>query len=127
MSENKRTVETYMEGFRKSDHALILSCLADDIEWEMPGRFHLRGKEAFDGEIENEAFVGRPDISITRMTEENDVVVAEGAVRARRRDGGFLNGVFCDVFLMQRGKIRRLITYFAEVEPSHQVEPSHKE
>jgi hypothetical protein len=41
-----------MDGFRKSDHEQILSCLTDDIEWEMPGAFHLIGKDAFDKEIE---------------------------------------------------------------------------
>jgi hypothetical protein len=66
MTENKRTVEKYMDGFRKSDHGQILSCLTDDIEWVMPG-------------------------------EENDVVAA-------------------DVFVMQGGKIRRLISYFMEVK-----------
>ena len=116
MTENKPTVEKYIEGFRKSDHPLILSCLTDDVEWEMPGAFHLTGKEAFDREIENEAFVGRPAITITRMTEENGVVVAEGSVRVERRAGGFLHGVFCDVFEMQGGKIRRLITYFVEIK-----------
>lgn len=45
MTENKATVEKYMDGFRKSDHALILSCLTDDVVWEMPGAFHLTGKE----------------------------------------------------------------------------------
>src|SRR3954464_12083726 len=109
-SQNKRTVEQYMDGFRKSDHQLILSCLTDDVEWEMPGAFHLAGKAAFDGEIENEAFVGSPIITVTRMTEENDVVVAEGSVRAERRSGGFLNAVFCDVFVMHRGKIKRLVS-----------------
>jgi hypothetical protein len=79
-----------MDGFRKGDHALILSCLTDDVEWEMPGGFHLTGKEAFDREIENEAFVGRPTITVTRMTEEHDVVVAEGSVRTERQSGGFL-------------------------------------
>ena len=53
MTENKRTVEQYMEGFRRSDHAQILSCLTDDVEWEIPGVFHLIGKDAFDREIEN--------------------------------------------------------------------------
>jgi ketosteroid isomerase-like protein len=115
-SENKRTVERYMEGFRQSDHAMILSCLTDDVEWEMPGAFHLTGKQAFDKEVENPAFVGRPAITITRMTEENDVVVAEGSVRVQRTAGGFLSAVFCDVFVMQRAKIRRLITYLVEVK-----------
>jgi uncharacterized protein len=116
MTENKRTVEKYMDGFRKSDHEQILSCLTDNVEWEMPGAFHLTGKDAFDKEIENEAFVGRPTITITRMTEENDVVVAEGSVRVQRKAGGFLNAVFCDVFVMHRGKIRRLITYLVETK-----------
>jgi ketosteroid isomerase-like protein len=116
MTENKRTVEKYMDGFRKSDHGQILSCLTDDIEWEMPGAFHLVGKQAFDQEIENEAFVGSPAITVTRMTEENDVVVAEGSVRTERKTGGFLSAVFCDVFVMQGGKVGRLISYFMEVK-----------
>jgi ketosteroid isomerase-like protein len=116
MTENKKTVEKYMDGFRNGDHALILSCLADDVEWKMPGAFHLIGKEAFDKEIENDAFVGSPTVTIARMTEENDVVAAEGTVRARRREGGFLSAAFCDVFVMRRGKIRQLITYLVEVK-----------
>jgi ketosteroid isomerase-like protein len=82
----------------------------------MPGAFHLVGKQAFDQEIENEAFVGSPAITVTRMTEENDVVVAEGSVRTERKTGGFLSAVFCDVFVMRGGKIRRLISYFMEVK-----------
>lgn len=116
MTENKRTVDKYMDGFRRSDHAQILSCLTDDIEWEIPGAFHLIGKDAFDKEIGNEAFVGSPTITVTRMTEENDVVVAEGAVRTRRKGGDVLSLRFCDVLVMQAGKIKRLTSYLSEVK-----------
>lgn len=115
MTENKRTVEKYMDGFRKGDHGQILSCLTDDIEWDMPGMFHVAGKSAFDKEIENEGFVGLPTITILRMTEENDVVVAEGTVVSQRRDGDLLRAKFCDVFDMEGGRIRRLSTYQVEV------------
>jgi hypothetical protein len=54
MTENKKAVERYIDGFKKSDHAQILSCLTDDVEWIMPGAFHHVGKAAFDGEIEND-------------------------------------------------------------------------
>jgi len=37
MSENKRVVEQYMEGFRRSDHEMILTCLTDDVVWDLPG------------------------------------------------------------------------------------------
>jgi ketosteroid isomerase-like protein len=114
-SVNKKTVAAYMDAFRASDHARVLACLTEDVEWEIPGTFHLRGKEAFDKEIENEAFVGRPDITVTRTTERDDVVVAEGSVRTRRKDGGILVLAFCDVFEMRDGKIRRLISYLMPV------------
>jgi len=116
MSENKYTVDKYMDGFRRSDHEQILSCLTDDVEWEIPSAFHVRGKEAFDKEIENEAFVGRPDITVTRLTEENDIVVAEGSVRAQKKDGQPLKLRFCDVFVMRTGKIKQLISYLIEVK-----------
>ena len=97
-----------MAGFNRTDHVAILSCLTDDVEWLIPGAFHVRGKAAFDKEIENDAFVGSPTIKVTRLTEENGVVVAEGSVRSARKDGGRLNAVFCDVFVMRGGKIRQL-------------------
>jgi ketosteroid isomerase-like protein len=116
VTENKKTVEKYMDGFKQSDHEVILSCLTDDVEWSMPGAFHLVGKGAFDKEIENDAFVGSPAITITRMVEENDVVVAEGTVRVKKKDGGFLNAVFCDVFAMEKEKIKRLTSYLVELK-----------
>ena len=114
MSENKRMIERYMAGFRATDHALILSCLTDDVEWEIPGMLHSRGKAAFDKEIENDAFVGHPDIVVTRMIEEENVVMAEGSVRTQKRDGGELRLRFCDVFVMEAGKIKRLTSYLTD-------------
>jgi ketosteroid isomerase-like protein len=116
MSENKRTVQTYMEAFERTDHAEILACLTDDVEWLVPGAFHAVGKSAFDREIENDAFVGHPTIRVTRMVEEHDVVVAEGTVHSTKKSGGTLNLVFCDVFVMRAAKIRHLTSYLMEVK-----------
>ena len=116
VTENKKTVERYMEGFRRSDHPMVLSCLTGDVEWVIPGMFHIRGKKAFDKEIENEAFIGSPTIVVTRLTEENDVVLAEGTVRTQRKDGGVLHLVFCDAFEMAGAKIKKLTSYLMEVK-----------
>lgn len=116
MTENKKTIERYLEGFRRSDHAMVLSCLTNDVEWVIPGMFHVRGKEAFDKEIENEAFTGSPIIVLRRLTEEDDVVFAEGAVRAQRREGGVLHLVFCDAFEMEGAKIKKLTSYLMEAQ-----------
>jgi uncharacterized protein len=115
MSENKKVVEKYIEGFNKSDHEMILSCLTDDVEWILPGVFHLKGKKAFDKEIENPAFEGKPVIVVTRMSEEDNIVIAEGTVRAKKKDAEFINLVYCDVFEMKDNLIKRLTSYLMEV------------
>ncbi len=60
MSENKKIVKKYIDGFEKSDHKQILSCLTEDVIWLIPGMFRKKGKKKFDSEIENENFVGSP-------------------------------------------------------------------
>ena len=111
MTENKKTVEQYMDGFRNSDHQKILSCLTDDVIWEMPGIYKHVGKEEFDKEIENDNFIGSPTIEIIRLVEENDVVIAEGSVKAKMKNGNLLDAVFCDVFIMNNRKIKHLTSY----------------
>jgi len=111
MTSNKQTVNEYMEAFRVSDHKKILDCLTDDIIWEMPGIYQHVGKEEFDKEIENENFVGSPTIQIFKLIEENNTVIAEGAVQGNMTNGGKLDAVFCDVFEMENGKIKKLTSY----------------
>ena len=110
-TNQKKTVEKYMDGFRTTDHDKILSCLTEDVIWEMPGFFYHEGKQAFDREIENPNADGHPDISIIRMIEEGNIVIAEGSVRAKMKDGNKLDAVFCDVFHFSNDKITRLTTY----------------
>ena len=111
MTPNQQTIETYMDGFRNTDPAKILSCLTDDVEWLIPGAFHAHGKVDFAEHIVAEGSGGDPVITVSRLIEEGDVVVAEGSVRAPRADGRMLDLVFCDVFDMRLGKICRLVSY----------------
>lgn len=100
-----------MEGFRSTNHEQILSCLNENVIWEMPGFFSHKGKDAFDKEIENPNADGHPDIKVTRLIEEGNAVVAEGTVYAKMKDGSSLNAVFCDVFHFANGKISKLSSY----------------
>jgi ketosteroid isomerase-like protein len=94
----KRTVETYLDGFRRSDHAAILSCLADDVVWDLPGFKHLVGKNAFDREIENPEFIGSPRLTLDRLVEEQNTVVAIGTGETTHQSGDVMRFAFCDVF-----------------------------
>jgi ketosteroid isomerase-like protein len=115
-SVRKRVVERYIDGFRAGDHEMILGCLTDDVAWEMPPYFALRGKTAFDQATESDASPGLPDIQLTRLVEEGDVVVAEGAVQAALKAGGRIDALFYDVFHFRDDKICRLVTYQVDRE-----------
>ena len=103
MSRNTETVEKYLDGFRRSDHAQILSCLTDDIRWTVFGGFQLTGKPAYDTAIEGQGFVGPPRLDVVRMVEQDDVVMAElvGSATRPARYGMSM----AEVFVMRDGQI----------------------
>jgi ketosteroid isomerase-like protein len=107
----KAVVERYIEGFRRKDHDLILSCLADDVVWELHGYTTIEGKEAFDAEIDNDAFEGRPTLAIDRLIEEDHSVVAVGSGSATMKNGEVLRFRFADVFTFTGEAVSRLETY----------------
>lgn len=107
-----------MAGFRTTDHAKILACLTDDVIWEMPGFFYHEGKSAFDKEIENPEADGHPDIVVTRMVEEGNIVVAEGTVKAKLKGNRLIDAVFCDIFHFRNDKICKLTTYLMFNKPA---------
>ena len=111
MSSHKAVVEAYFEGFRRSDHAAILACLTDDVVWDLPGFKHLVGKDQFDAEIENDEFAGSPTLTVDRMVEEGDTVVAIGTGAGTRTSGEVHRFAYCDVFTFAGDRIRRVESY----------------
>jgi ketosteroid isomerase-like protein len=112
-SANKQAVAEYMAAYRLLDKARILACLTDDVEWVIPGHVHRMGKPDFSLEMDNPEAAGPPEITVGRMLEEGDVVVAEGSVRQPLRNGKYAELVFCDVFEMRDSRISKLISYLA--------------
>ena len=117
MSPNKKLIETYMAC---TDRSKVAPLLTDDAEWVEWGDgvpasgVRSRGKVAF---LEN---YGDQELltQITRMMEENNVVVAEGTVRVPKKEGGFLMFRFCDIFELENGKVKRLTSFAAEIKNS---------
>jgi ketosteroid isomerase-like protein len=106
MSRNTATVERYLDGFRRNDHAQILSCLTDDIEWTVFGAFHLTGKQAYDEAIEGPGWVAPPQLEVVRMVEQDDVVMAELLGTVPTDTGEVRRLSMAEVFGMRDGLIR---------------------
>lgn len=111
MSLRKDLVETYFEGFRRGDHEQVLGCLTDDVVWDLPGYAHLTGKDAFDGEIENDEFAGHPTLTVDRLVEEADTVVAIGTGETTHKSGQLHRFAFCDVFTFAGDVVCRVESY----------------
>jgi ketosteroid isomerase-like protein len=111
MTARKTIVAQYFEGFRQGDHEGILALLTDDVVWDLPGHARREGKAAFDEEIENDAFTGRPTLALDRLVEEGDTVVAIGTGAAAFRTGETHRFAYCDVFTFAGALIRRVESY----------------
>lgn len=106
MSQNIETVTRYLDGFRTNDHAQILSCLTDDIQWTVFGAFQLTGKDAYDKAIDGAPnFIDPPELSVVRMVEQGDTVMAELTGVVRRAAGGEMRLSMAEVFVMRDGRI----------------------
>ena len=82
MSRQTAITDSYMQGFRTSNHEQILQCLTDDVVWCIHGHRTTHGKVEFDDEIENDAFEGSPDLTIDRVLEDGNVVIPPAKAEA---------------------------------------------
>ncbi|MDA8371060.1 MAG: nuclear transport factor 2 family protein [Nocardiopsaceae bacterium] len=120
MSDRTLVVNRYMEGFRRSDHAMILGCLTEDVVWRIHGQRTTHGKAEFDDEIENPEFDGSPQLTPDRTIEAEDVVVAAGTGVAHHREAGPFRFAFNDLFTFRGDLIAEVDSYVVPLEGSPQ-------
>ncbi len=111
MSSRKRTVDAYFDGFRAGDHEAILALLRDDVVWVIHGHGRAEGKQAFDREIENDAFEGAPELTVQSLIEEADTVVAPHLGEGRLRGGAPFRFAGVTVFAFDGELISRVESY----------------
>jgi uncharacterized protein len=117
MSSNKRLVEAYLSA---SDKSKLGELLTDDVEWiewgdgVPPSGVITRGKEAHIKNYGDDQLRGE----IHRLTEENNVVVAEGTAHVTKKDGSLLSVRYVDIFEIENGKIKRKSSFGALLKES---------
>jgi ketosteroid isomerase-like protein len=111
MTHRSDTVHRYVDGFRRSDHAMVLDCLTDDVVWHIHGVRSTTGKTEFDDEIENPAFEGSPELTVERTIEAADVVVVTGVGAGRHREAGPFRFAYNDLFTFRDGLISQVDSY----------------
>ena len=111
MNTREHIVHRYMDGFRHSDHAAILSCLTDDVVWHIHGLRTTRGKDEFDDEIENPDFEGSPELAVERTVDGGDIIVVTGTGRGHHREHGAFAFAYNDLFTFRGDLITQVDSY----------------
>jgi ketosteroid isomerase-like protein len=110
-SKNKGIIRKLNKAFEADDVEAILSCLADDVRWDVAGYFTAIGKEEFRKQIHNEAFVGAPTITIINEIAEGDYVAVEGRVESRMKTGVLFKAVFHNTYRLENQKVKTMTSY----------------
>jgi uncharacterized protein len=116
MSPNKKVIESYFAS-TGTDYAQWLADDVELVEWAdgVPASgVRTQGKAAY---VENRG-AREYRTEITRMTEENNVVLAEGTAHGTKKEGGSWTVQFCDIFELENGKVKRLTSFGASVKES---------
>ena len=117
MSANKKLVETYLT---TTDKSKLGPLLADDVEWVEwgdgvpPSGVVTRGRDAHLKNYGDDKLRGE----IHRLTEENNVVVAEGTAHVTKNDGSSLSVRYVNIFELDHGKIKRKSSFGALLKGS---------
>ena len=115
MTTNKEIIRKLNKGFEADDPEIILSCLADDIRWDVPGAFTAIGKEEYRQQIHNDNFVGAPTITIKNEIAEGNFVAVEGSVECKMKDGNIFKAVFHNTYLLGNEKVKAMTSYLVPV------------
>jgi ketosteroid isomerase-like protein len=107
----RELVAQYFDGFRSSNHTLILATLTDDVEWVIYGHRMTRGRSEFDSEIENPAFTGSPTLDVQHVYEDGPIVIVTGEGRGTSLEAGAIHFAFSDLFTFRAGLIARVESY----------------
>jgi uncharacterized protein len=117
VSPNKKLIETYLA---TTDKSKLGPLLTDDVEWVEwgdgvpPSGIVTRGKEDHlknygDNKLRSE---------VHRLTEENNVVVAEGTAHVTKKDGSSFSVRYVNIFELESGKIKRKSSFGALIKES---------
>ena len=113
-TKNKEIIQKVNEGFAEGDTEKILSYVADDVRWDIPGMATAVGKDEFREEINNENFEGLPTIKIKNEIEEGDYMAIEGEVQCKKEGVGIFDAYFFDFYRLEDGKIKEMRSYVIE-------------
>ncbi len=88
--------------------------MAEDVVWEMhnssSGHTTFNGKAEI-GKMDGSGMPEKLDFNFTNVVIQDNVAVVEGTGSGIKPDGSLYNGIFCDIYHFNNGKIMKITSY----------------
>ncbi|UKJ07663.1 nuclear transport factor 2 family protein [Solitalea lacus] len=111
---NKELIIRLNEFFALGNVNAFLEYCSEDVRWGMMGTTPLVGIESVREAMTAEEFSEPPIINVRNVIAEGDMVMAEGFMSMKKKDGSTFNADFCDIYKLKEGKIKELNSYVVE-------------
>jgi len=105
----------------------ILLC-AEDVEWTLlaDSPTTMKGREAMRAFMASSTPEGSepPKFTVNNMIAEGEVVVSNGEMTMKSKDGGSVPYAYCDIYRFRDGKIAKLLTFMNKTQAETKKESS---
>ncbi|MAP94363.1 MAG: hypothetical protein CMK07_05370 [Ponticaulis sp.] len=101
-SPRKRTIRRYIDGYNRLDEQQIRTCLAERVKWTVLGDYQATGSRlAPCSKTPSVSNKSAPRITIRRLTEEGETVVAELLTEVDQTDGSILRLAVSETYIFE--------------------------
>ena len=127
MSEtNKEIVEKANALLAEGKTEEFLLLCADDVEWtllaETPST--MKGREAIGEFMASSQDSEPPKFTVNNTIAEGEIVMSDGDMTMKSRDGEIVPYAYCDIYRFQDGKIAKLLTFMNKTQAGTKKESS---
>lgn len=109
-TDNKQIVQAVNDAFSTGNLEGFFQLCTDDVRWTMAGKRPTTGKEALRQMMANDDW-NPPVINVRSTIAEGDMAVCEGNISMSNKKGEQFEGVFCDIYRIEQGRIKELLSY----------------
>lgn len=110
--DNKQLINEFLDAFDKNDTEKILSCMTEDVQWNILGEQKIAGKEALRSFFEQNKNMIMVSSTRDHFIIDGDRASIGGEVVCKNTESGEeYDMYYCDVYELQSGKIKSMVTY----------------
>ena len=113
--KNKGIIEKVNAAFAEGSIEGFLSLCADEVEWTMVGEKTVKGKNAIRKWISS-VNSELPKFTVDNVIAEGDVVMANGDMTMKDKDGKPVPYAYCDIYRFRNDKIVQLSSFVIKTE-----------